>query len=133
MAISFNKAVGLYESALKLRSSRAEILASNLANADTPHYKARDLNFQQALNAQTNPNASPQGLSLTQSAHQNAAGGAFSNTLVYRTPSQPSLDGNTVEEQLEHSAFMENSLQFQTTFTLLNSRFKGLMAAIKGE
>ena len=119
MAISFNSSLGMFESALKLRSARAELLASNLANADTPDYKARDFDFKQAL----------------ASASQNSSSGnaAAQPELFYRTPSQPSLDGNTVEEQVEHAEFMQNGLEFQTAFTLLNGRFKGLMSAIKGE
>ena len=75
------------------------------------------------------------GLHITQNRHLDSAigntpGGA---PLSYRTPSQPSIDGNTVDEHIEHAEFMENSLEFQTAFTLLNSRFKGLISAIRGE
>jgi flagellar basal-body rod protein FlgB len=135
MAISFRSSVGVFESALKLRSARAEILASNLANADTPNYQARDMDFKKALEQQLAPgDQRADGLNTTQQRHIPGAGGvAGAGELFYRTPTQPSVDGNTVEEQVEHAEFMQNSLEFQTSFTLLNSRLKGLMNAIKGE
>jgi flagellar basal-body rod protein FlgB len=135
MAISFRNSVGVFESALKLRAARAEILAGNLANADTPGYQARDFNFADALKNQMAPDKSGEQLRLTQTAHQGAMGGAGVGGMdvQFRTPTQPSLDGNTVEEQVEHAEFMQNSLEYQTSFTLLNSRFRGLMSAIKGE
>ena len=119
MTISFNKALGTYEAALTARTERAQVLANNLANADTPGFKARDVDFQAALNRQ-----------LGNRPH---AGSASSASLLYRTPTQPSIDGNTVDEHLEHAEYMANSLEFQVAFTLLNSRFKGLSRAINGE
>lgn len=135
MAISFRNSVGVFESALKLRAARAEILAGNLANADTPGYQARDFNFSDALKNQMGPQASGDALTLTQTRHQNGAGAAGEDGMdvQFRAPTQPSLDGNTVEEQVEHSEFMQNNLEYQTSFTLLNGRFRSLMSAIKGE
>lgn len=135
MAISFRNSVGLFESALKLRAARAEILAGNLANADTPGYQARDFNFADALKQQMSSEPKGDALQLTQPRHQGEIGGLGGEGMdvQFRTPSQPSLDGNTVEEQVEHAEFMQNSLEYQTSFTLLNSRFRGLMSAIKGE
>ena len=129
MTISFQKAVGTYEAALKLRTQRAEVLASNLANADTPNFKARDFDFQKALSAQISMSKSAKGQATTWELTQSAVAGA----MQYRTPTQPSLDGNTVDEHLEHAEFMANTLEHQTAFTLLNSRFKGLISAIKGD
>ncbi|MCR6653723.1 MAG: flagellar basal body rod protein FlgB [Cellvibrionaceae bacterium] len=134
MAINFQQALGTFESALRLRSQRAEVLSANLANADTPNYKARDFDFHAALQSAQQQQASG-GLHTTQSRHLDGGlpalpGGA---SLSYRTPAQPSVDGNTVDEHIEHAEFMQNSLEFQTAFTLLNSRFKGLMSAIRGE
>ena len=134
MTISFEKALGTYETALKLRADKASVLSSNLANADTPNYKARDFNFHEALKSQTE-NSNPQvNLKMTHGAHIN-----FSNSgrglaeRMYRIPNQPAIDGNTVEEQVEHAEFMKNNLEFQTAFTMLNGRFKGLTKAITGE
>jgi flagellar basal-body rod protein FlgB len=134
VAINFKQALGTSEPALRLRAQRAEVLSANLANADTPNYKARDFNFHAALqNVQQQQTSS--GLHTTQIRHldgglPNLPGGS---PLSYRTPTQPSVDGNTVDEHLEHAEFMQNSLEFQTAFTLLNSRFKGLISAIRGE
>lgn len=133
MSINFKNALGTYESALRLRTQRAEVLSSNLANADTPNFKARDFNFQQALKAELDGQASPKSMTTTQSNHLLGAEGARGFSLQYRTPTQPSIDGNTVDEHIEHAEFMRNSLEFQTAFTFLNSRFKGLISALKGE
>jgi flagellar basal-body rod protein FlgB len=133
MAISFDKALGVSETALRLRAARAEVLSSNLVNQDTPNFKARDFNFQSALNAAVSA-SSPHQAQRTQVGHLSGDPKAVANTqMQYRTPTQPSIDGNTVDEHLEHAEFMSNSLEFQTAFTLLSSRFKGLMSAIRGE
>lgn len=132
MAISFNKALGTYESALKLRTKRAEVLSGNLANTDTPNYKARDFDFQKALTAQTSGTNGGR-LMATKRGHMQPFTHLGGEGLLYRTPSQPSIDGNTVDDHIEHAEFMANSLEFQTAFTILNGRFKGLMSAIKGE
>lgn len=133
MAISFNEALGTYESALKLRSKRAELLSSNLVNADTPNYKARDFDFHSALKSEMSRNnaSTMQATKVDHFAMGHDLNGGLA--LQYRTPTQPSVDGNTVDEHLEHAQFMENSLEFQTAFKLLNSRFKGLVSAIRGD
>ena len=134
MSISFNNALGIHERALNVRSERAEVLANNLANSDTPGFKARDFDFRAALNAATGNSME---LQTTQSGHLQANGasaaGAGSPELLYRTPMQPSLDGNTVDSQMELSAYMRNAMDFQASFQFLNSKFQGLSAAIKGE
>lgn len=128
MAISLNKVLGTYEAALKLRVQRAEVLSSNLANVDTPNFKARDFDFQSALSKlEAQQTMSAKGLAPPINTK------ASVGELHYRTPTQPSVDGNTVDEHLEHAAYMENSLEYQVAFTLLNSRFKGMISAIKGE
>lgn len=133
MAISFQDYSGLYENALHLRAKRSEVIASNLANADTPNYKARDFDFHAALQSNM---ASPGGshMRITHNMHYQMQGNGLGGAdMAYRTPTQPSIDGNTVEDQVEHAAFMENTLEFQASFTLLNSRFKGLRSAIEGK
>ncbi len=132
MAISFQKALGIREAALTLRAERASVLSSNLANADTPNYKARDINFHEALESQLQGHQNR--ISATRANHFDAANlGRPEHEFYYRLPSQPSIDGNTVEENTEHAEFMQNSMEFQVAFTLLNSSFKGLKKAIKGE
>jgi flagellar basal-body rod protein FlgB len=133
MSISFEKALGIHETALNFRSSRASVLANNLANVDTPNYKAKDLDFKQALSQKMNPGP---GFSLatTQNRHIDADGFTTNDgDVLYRTPQQPSIDGNTVEDQIEHAEYMKNALAFQASFQFLNSKFTGLRSAIRGE
>lgn len=139
MAISFDKALGFHESALSVRAQRAEIIANNLANSDTPNFKARDIDFRAILKAESE-NSQTLSLKMNDSQHMNMQGqvadqqnSLMHSELMYRTPMQPSIDGNSVDEHVEHAEFMENALAFQTSFTFLNSRFKGLMTAIRGE
>jgi flagellar basal-body rod protein FlgB len=129
MSISFSNALGIHERALNIRSQRAEVLANNLANADTPGFKARDIDFKAALN-EASRSQTP--LQTTQAGHLQGSD-AMAQELLYRTPMQPSLDGNTVDSQMELSAYMRNAMDFQASFQFLNSKFQGLSAAIKGE
>ena len=109
MSISFDKALGIHEKALGFRAQRAEVLANNIANADTPNYKARDLDFSKVLEAQTQKNANGTiALNMTNSRHIEAEGlGNGDESLMYRTPMQPSIDQNTVDAQLEQSNYAE--------------------------
>ncbi|MQA55660.1 flagellar basal body rod protein FlgB [Pseudomonas piscis] len=135
MSISFDKALGIHEQALGFRAKRAEVLANNISNADTPNYKARDLDFSAVL-AEQNEKVSKGtfGLNLTNNRHIEAQGvSAGDESLQYRTPMQPSIDQNTVDAQLEQSNYAQNAVEFQASFTLLNSKFKGLVAALRGE
>lgn len=133
MAISFQNALGIHEKALYVRTVRAEVLANNLVNADTPNFKARDIDFKSALNSQMPGQSASQGMVATNSRHMGGSSQPFQPELLYRTPLQPSLDGNTVEEQVEMSRFSKNMMDFQASFQLLNSKFKGLTNAIKGD
>jgi flagellar basal-body rod protein FlgB len=135
MSISFDKALGIHEQALGFRAQRAEVLANNIANADTPNYKARDLEFSAVLAAQSDKTKNGTfGLKTTNNRHIDAEGlGGEDGTLLYRTPSQPSLDQNTVDTQVEQASYAQNSVGFQASFTLLNSKFKGLVSALRGE
>jgi flagellar basal-body rod protein FlgB len=135
MAIGFQQALGVHEQALELRSQRAEILASNLVNADTPNYKARDIDFRAALQTQMTKPVGSVRVAATHDRHIGAANPSLhpGADLMYRMPYQPSLDGNTVEEQEELARFAKNSMDFQASFQLLNGKFKGLKSAIRGE
>ncbi|MEE9100813.1 flagellar basal body rod protein FlgB [Pseudomonas sp. QE6] len=135
MSISFDKALGIHQQALSFRSQRAEVLANNLANADTPNYKARDLDFASVLAAQSDKLKNGTFNATRTNAHHIAAEGfgMGEDALKYRTPFQPSMDQNTVDEQIEQSNYAENSVQFQASFTFLNNKFKGLMNALRGE
>lgn len=135
MSISFDKALGIHEQALGFRAKRAEVLANNIANADTPNFKARDLDFASVLAAQSEQSGKGAfGLQTTSSKHIAAQGfGSGDEALQYRISTQPSLDQNTVDAQIEQSNYAENSVNFQASFTLLNSKFKGLVSALRGE
>jgi len=132
MAISFDKAFGVHEAALNLKAERAEVIANNLANADTPKFKARDIDFQKALQMASSKRQS--GLTRTNSRHIDSRLGTEIPGLSYRIPLQPDTgDGNTVEAQIEQTKFAQNAMQYQTSFTFLNGRIKGLLSAIRGE
>lgn len=134
MAMSFESALGIHEDAMRFRGKRASVLANNLANADTPNYKARDMDFKTALANKMNPVGKPLELDTTHNRHREARGLLEDDGgLLYRTPEQPAIDGNTVEEHVEHAKYMENALDFQTSFTILNGKFRGLKTAIRGE
>jgi flagellar basal-body rod protein FlgB len=136
MNISFSNALGIHEHALELRTKRAEILANNIANADTPGFKARDIDFHALLKQEKQGLAAGNALKMatTNGKHLPVSGeGLGADELLYRTPSQPSIDGNTVDSQTEKAEFMKNTLQYQSSFQFLNSRFKSLTNAIKGE
>ncbi|UFH48033.1 flagellar basal body rod protein FlgB [Pseudomonas sp. KNUC1026] len=136
MGISFDQALGIHEQALNFRAKRAEVLANNIANADTPNYKARDMDFSSVLAAQAQKSGGSQfALERTNAQHIAAEGfdSGADSTLKYRVPSAPSLDQNTVDAQMESSTYAQNAVDFQASFTLLNSKFKGLVSALRGE
>ena len=131
MSITFDSALGIHQQALSLRSQRAEMLASNIANADTPGYKARDIDFKAAL-ASVNPQSNGS-LTQTNSKHIQISSAGNHAEALYRVASQSSLDGNTVDGLVEKSAFAENALRYQASITFLDGKFKGMLAALKGE
>lgn len=133
MPISFERAFSIHDDALTLRGRRSSILASNIANVDTPNYKARDIDFAATLKrAAANP--SPQvSLAKTHRGHISARQEVSPAELKYRNPLHPSLDGNTVDAHVEQSKFAENAMLYQTSFTFLNGKVNGLMKALKGE
>lgn len=134
--ISFSNALGVHEQALYLRSRRAEVLSNNLANADTPNFKARDIDFN-ALLEQATASQAVAGQSAEQPARTNKAHLSLTDSangdLLYRTPSQPSIDGNTVEEHAEMARFAKNGQDFEASLYFLNSKFRGLQTALRGE
>lgn len=129
MGISFEQISGVYEKAVTTRLRRSEVLANNIANSETPGFKARDMDFRAVMQG-----ASKDTLPMAQShgQHLNTTTGA-NGELLYRTPLQPSIDGNTVDTQKEIVEFSRNALEYQASFQFLNSRFKGIKSALKGE
>ncbi len=130
MAITFENALGVMPDTLQYRTQRTEVLASNIANVDTPGFKAKDLNFSTMLGQQkamltldkSNQNH------LTLPGNPEVAG-----AIEQREIRQPSADGNTVDLGQEQAAFMRNRMDYEVSFTFLNMRFKGLEKAIAGQ
>jgi flagellar basal-body rod protein FlgB len=113
---------GVHGKALALRSQRLSLLASNIANASTPGYKARDIDFEAALKEATDKTNG--GADTTQAAK---------DAMGYRIPLQPSLDGNTVELSTEQTLFAENAVKYRTTLSFLEGRINTLTRALRGE
>ncbi len=134
MGISFDKALGMFEHTLQLRSKRAEVLAQNIANNETPGFLARDMDFSVALKNRMNEKQVGFNMARTHSRHidKELTRGMHSE-IKYKVPHEPTIDGNTVDEHREKVAFAKNSLDFQASFRFLNGRFKGLLTALKGE
>lgn len=134
MSLSLDKAFGILPASIRLHDRRTELLASNIANADTPNYKSRDFDFRGEM---ARIAGIGKGLDLvrTQSDHLKLPGAdpnADPETL-YRIPAQPALDGNTVDPQLERAAFAENAMHYQSSLEFLNRRVSGLRAALRRE
>ncbi|MGF1873361.1 flagellar basal body rod protein FlgB [Photobacterium indicum] len=131
MSISFDKALGIHQYSVGVRGKRAETLASNIANANTPGYKAKDMDFDRALKAATS--GASIGLSRTNGRHISASANVMGEQM-YRVPTQPDTgDGNTVDAQLEQNLFMQNSLEYQASLDFLGAKFKNLSKALRGD
>ncbi|WP_257288782.1 flagellar basal body rod protein FlgB [Endozoicomonas sp. SESOKO2] len=126
MAISFESALGVHPQALAFRGTRAEIIAGNLANVDTPGFKARDVEFQAILKHQLSGDA------ITDGRHLEMSPSAEHSSLMYRVPFQQSTDGNSVELGVEQASFSQNAMDFQTSLIFLRKKLGSLEQAIKG-
>lgn len=135
MGFSIDQVFGIHADALLLRAKRAEILASNLANADTPNYKARDIDFKALLRQAVDGGSAGGALPLAVTHADDIRGpsaGLGALQLLYRVPLQPALDGNTVNAQVEEAAFAENAVKYEASLTFLTGRIRGIMTALKG-
>ncbi|PQM58812.1 MAG: flagellar basal body rod protein FlgB [Rhodobacteraceae bacterium] len=126
---SFTEHLGFHASALQLRSRRNEMLASNIANAATPNFKARDIDFDTELKRINKIGT----IETSNDSHFASIQKRIGKDSVYRLPIHPSLDGNTVEMAVEQMQFSENVMRYQTTLSFLNNKIAGLRSAIKGE
>ena len=126
---AFRDQLGVHANALVLRERRNEILTSNIANAATPHFKARDIDFAAEYSAAIGAG----GLEVSHANHIANGTTSASGGISYSVPVAPSLDGNTVELATEQMEFAENTLRYQASLQLLNRRISGLMTAIRGE
>ena len=132
------------ETALNLRGQRQQLIASNIANADTPNYKARDIDFTSAMKLAMNragsaaPGSTP-ALTSTNSVHLSAKGGASTSTsgvngvpLLYRNIQQGAIDGNTVDMDAERNAFADNAIRYEAGITMISGQIKNMLTAIQG-
>lgn len=119
MIDSLDQMLRFQSEALKLRSQRQELLAANIANADTPQYKAVDIDFAQALAAATSPGG-------------DASPGTTAPAVLYRVPAQASLDGNTVEMDVERAQFADNTVRYEAALRVLNAQIKAMLSALQG-
>jgi flagellar basal-body rod protein FlgB len=136
MPLNLDAYLGVHQDALRLYGRRTAVLANNLANADTPGFKAQDLDFKSLLNAGAGGGAGALPLAATHAVHVSTAAAlpaSGSNGLKYRVPLAPALDGNTVDPQLEQAAFADNTVRYQAALTFLSDKFKSLMTAITGQ
>lgn len=128
----FDNVFGIHEQALLLHGQRVSILANNLANADTPNFKARDIDFAAVLSGAAGATSLP--IATTDAAHFSISSGEVADgELMYRNPYQASLDGNTVEMPVEQAAFSENNVRYQASLTFINNQISMLQFAIAGQ
>jgi flagellar basal-body rod protein FlgB len=134
MAISFDKALGVHQHTMLIRSQRAEVLASNIANADTPQYKAKDIDFSRALQSANSAQSSGNSMTRTNDMHLSGKTQLNSGIEKFRNPNQADTgDGNSVDIQVERNLYVQNSLEYQASLQFLTSKFKGLKKALGGQ
>ena len=126
---SIKKQLTFFGSALNIRNKRNDIIASNIANAATPNYKARDINFLDEFKKVTNTGE----IKTTHSNHIPTKNYNISGKAFYRDPVIASLDGNTVELSVEQMQFAENTMKYQTTLNFINGKITKMISAIRGE
>lgn len=129
MALSLDDYLGIHAKALSLRDRRASQIANNLANVNTPKFKAKDMDFNEAL---ASAMSSSQQMTVNAPNHMNGQADFEAHT-KYRTPSHVSLDGNTVDKELETTAYSRNALSYQSSLKFLDNKIKTMMAAWRGE
>ena len=136
MIDKLSQSLHFQQEALNLRNERQQVLAGNIANADTPHYKARDFDFGSELSrAVAAGRSSHAGLELSATSERHVHGSmpdrVAVDELLYRVPDQPSIDGNTVDMDRERAQFLDNSVRYQASLTMLNSYIQGLKSAMR--
>jgi flagellar basal-body rod protein FlgB len=133
MSSAIDRLFNLHQTALSVRGSRSEVIASNIANADTPGYQARDLDFKVALSSAIGQ-APAKTLQRTHARHLAGAqgsGGVPSAQILYRTVTQASIDNNTVDINVERAQFADNAMRLEASLVFLNGKIKSLLAAIQ--
>ncbi|MGP1717920.1 MAG: flagellar basal body rod protein FlgB [Methylophilus sp.] len=143
MINKLDAALSFHQTALRVRNQRQELLASNIANADTPQYKARDIDFKATMQSALQQSAGgksaqqPAGLlQQTNSGHMNAAGGngnLGSSDVLFRSVLQGSVDGNTVDMDVERNAYVDNGIRYEASLTMMSGQIKKMLSAITGQ
>ncbi|MDP9878932.1 flagellar basal-body rod protein FlgB [Variovorax boronicumulans] len=134
MIDKLDAAFRFHREALHLRAQRQEVLAANIAHADTPNYKARDFDFGARLSEAVERGRAASSVSMAATSSRHLAGQAqatAADDLLYRVPHQSSLDGNTVEMDVERVAFADNALRYESNLTLINAKIKSLLSAVQ--
>jgi flagellar basal-body rod protein FlgB len=133
MINKLDDALRFQQTALNIRAHRQQLLASNIANADTPHYKARDVDFKSALQGALGGKAGALPLAQTASGHLKPQGTtSYNAALQYRAETQSSVDGNTVNLDVERGQFAENALHYEASVTFINGLLRTVQSAIQG-
>ncbi|MCK6396098.1 flagellar basal body rod protein FlgB [Zoogloea sp.] len=134
MSSRLDEAMRFHQTALNTRAYRQQVIASNIANADTPNYKARDVDFKAALNGALAGKSGNLALNTTSARHLAATGTSpLEASLKFRNEEQGAVDGNTVNMDVERSAFAENAVQYQASVTFINGLITGMQRAIQGQ
>lgn len=134
MKTQLDNALQFHQNALNVQARRQQLLASNIANADTPNYKARDIDFASALKGALGGKIGPLALAGTSPRHLSGGGAdALAAQVGYRQTFQSSVDGNTVNMDVERAAFAENSIHYEASVTFINSLLRGMQTAISGQ
>ena len=134
MTNRLDETLRFHQTALNARAYRQQVIASNIANADTPNFKARDVDFREALTGALG--GATRGLPLKTTAQRHIAGAAanpLEASLKYRNEVQGAVDGNTVNMDTERAAFAENSVQYQASVTFINGLLRSMQMAVQGQ
>jgi flagellar basal-body rod protein FlgB len=142
MLNKLDAALSFHQNALRVRSQRQELIASNIANADTPNYKARDIDFKTAMTqalSNTGPALATSGDGMTKTSALHISGTNTNNN--YAGPNEPlfrpiiqgSVDGNTVDMDVERNEFTDNAIRYEASITMISGQIKAMMAAIQGQ
>lgn len=132
MISKLDNVLNFHQTALNVRTARQEILSSNVANVDTPNFKARDIDFTSVLSAALSSNSNKTGLTTTSPMHLTSSEeNSIVSQALYRVPLQPSADGNTVDMDAERARFADNSIKYDAGLTFINGQIRNLMSAIQ--
>lgn len=134
MIDKLNSSLRFHQEALNLRARRQEVLSANIAHADTPNFKARDFDFSSTLTQAVERGRQSQSMSMAATSSRHLPGEAYAVAeveLLYRTPTQSSIDGNTVEMDAERVSFAENAMRYEANLTVLGSKIKSLLSAVQ--